>query len=67
MLSINHFFIMVIKNILISSYKIIIDKKATKRNPLIPLMNEGLGELKCRRHFLEWSRKLSDISDRTMN
>lgn len=23
-----------------------------KRNPLIPLMNEGLGELKCRRHFV---------------
>ena len=22
-----------------------------KRNPLIPLMNEGLGELMCRRHF----------------
>ena len=23
-----------------------------KWNPLIPLMNEGLGELMCRRHFL---------------
>lgn len=23
----------------------------TKRKPLIPFMNEGLGELKCRRHF----------------
>lgn len=22
-----------------------------KRTPLIPLMNEGLGELMCRRHF----------------
>lgn len=26
-----------------------------KRNPLIPLMNEGLGELKCRRHFVPFS------------
>ena len=27
-----------------------------KRNPLIPLMNEGLGELKCRRHFVLYSQ-----------
>ena len=28
-------------------------EKEEKGNPLIPLMNEGLGELRCRRHFLE--------------
>jgi len=27
-------------------------EKEVKGNPLIPLMNEGLGELRCRRHFL---------------
>jgi len=27
-------------------------EKEEKGNPLIPLMNEGLGELRCRRHFL---------------
>ena len=28
------------------------DEKHDKKKPLIPLMNEGLGELKCRRHFV---------------
>lgn len=28
------------------------NQSSKKRNPLIPLMNEGLGELRCRRHFL---------------
>lgn len=27
-------------------------EKHDKKKPLIPLMNEGLGELKCRRHFV---------------
>ncbi len=43
---------MVNKNLLQDIHKTIIKKKSQKRNPLIPLMNEGLGELRCRRHFL---------------
>lgn len=29
----------------------IMKENGTKRKPQIPLMNEGLGELRCRRHF----------------
>ena len=42
---------MVPKNILKYTHETIMKENGTKRNPLIPLMNEGLGELKCRRHF----------------
>lgn len=34
-----------------------LEGKRKKKKPLIPLMNEGLGELKCRRHFFNIKRE----------
>jgi hypothetical protein len=42
-------------------------QRKAKRNPLIPLMNEGLGELMCRRHFfiVIWLLSLKHQKERT--
>ena len=37
-------------------------EKHDKKKPLIPLMNEGLGELKCRRHFVLYPAGLNKIT-----
>lgn len=47
-----NFLIMFFKNLLQYIHRTIMQEKKEKRKPLIPLMNEGLGELRCRRHFL---------------
>ena len=37
-----------------------------KRNPLIPLMNEGLGELMCRRHFFTYYETFQSVNYETV-
>lgn len=53
-----NFFVFFGKNLLYNVHKIIMHQKVEKRKPLIPLMNEGLGELKCRRHIFYQKLKL---------
>lgn len=48
-----NFFKMLCEYFLQYVHETIMNQNGEKWNPLIPLMNEGLGELMCRRHFLE--------------
>ena len=51
-----NYLVIVVENLLQNIHKTIMQEKEAKRNPLIPLMSEGLGELRCRRHFLVLSK-----------